>query len=367
MSPRRPALFERFGDLEGRLSWVSIARRPSPVAPLDTLRDRAGAASLWIKRDDRLSKRVAGNKVRKLEWLLGDATARGKARILTVGALGSNHVLATTAHAAANGLKTEAIQFPGPTTERSRRVIRATEAQGVHVIWCPTKALLPGVIGLQRLASRTRPDLRDRYWIPAGGTCPLGTIGYVDAALELAAQIEAGDLPEPAAIFVATGTGGTHAGLIAGCRLAGLETRVIGVRVVPRLICRPSIIAAAANAALGRLARAGLRERVKAVRREDVTLLHGHVGRGWGHPTRASNEAVSLLADIERVPLEPIYTGKTMSAMLATLLEDRSLREGPVLFWNTCSSARLEALTRGADGADSGARLPFGYRRFLGS
>ncbi len=364
MVPRRPALFQRFEQLDGVLPFASIARAPSPVTELSALANRAGATDLWVKRDDKLSKRYGGNKVRKLEWIVGDALHQGAERLLTVGVVGSNHVLATTVHGQAHDLAVEAVQFPCPPSDHVRRSARAAEAQGVLVHWAPSKLALPFVLGAHRLQGRVSKVLKKRYYVPGGGSSAVGALGYVDAALELADQVDAGELPEPAQIFVASGTGGTQAGLLVGCALAGMKTQVIGVRVVDRLVCNARSIRRQAAACIGLLRRAGLKSALKsgAVRSGDIHLIHSAIGDGFGTPTRASDEAVSLAADVEQLPLDPIYTGKAMSAMLRHLLDNPATRKTPTLFWNTCSSARLERLTRDVDLATDG---PQGYRDFL--
>lgn len=363
MNLRQSTLLQRHPELAGKLPFRALMVEPTPVARLKTLENRVGADSLWVKRDDLTSPRYGGNKVRKLEWLLAGAVEAGAERVLTVGCVGSHHVLATAVFAQKLDLAVDAIQFPAPLSAAARRVIRATEAQGVSVIWAPNTAALIAQMGVQRAASGASEERAARYWIPGGGTGPLGTLGYVDAALELAEQIAAGELPEPACIFVATGTGGTQAGLVLGLKLAGLQTRVVGVRVVDRAVCNRRAIRKAANMALARLRKAGLEAAAGRVGGQDITLLQSAFGQGYGLPTEASTESVRLLADIEQLELEPVYTGKAMSGMLAEVLAWPELRKGPVLFWHTASSARLEPLSRSSQ--TTRHDLPPAYRAFI--
>ena len=358
----KPRLFERFPVLEGALPWTPIGKFPTPVARLAALGKRLGATSLWVKRDDLTSRQYGGNKVRKLEWLLGDALRLGADRVLTVGALGSHHVLATAIHAGRLGLAVDALQFPRPLDEKVLRAVRTTEGYDTNVLWTPSKYLLPFTIGWQRALPRFEKRLEKRYYVAPGGSSALGVLGYVEAALELKAQVDAGEVPEPTAIFAAAGTGGTVAGLVLGCRIAGLRSRVVGVRVVDRIACNAFLIARLANQGLALLRRAGMKDRVKRIKQSDFAILHDHFGAGYGVPTHAALEAVSIMSDLERITLEPTYTGKTLSALLFEVLKHRMLRTEPVLFWNTFSSVRLQQRPTDAGAPPPG---PVGYRQFL--
>ena len=168
-----------------------------------------------------------------------------------------------------------------------------------------------------------------------GGSSPLGTAGYVSAALELRAQIDAGLLPCPDAIYVALGSGGTAGGLALGCALAGLSCEIIAVRVVERAL---------ANMALVRL----LMRRTRGLLRLDgdrprITIRKGYLGRCYGDPTPGSRRACQAVADAEGLRLETTYTGKAMAA----LMDDCARRPGrTVLFWNTYNSQDTSALQR---------------------
>ncbi len=235
-------------------SWglpiVPLVRAPTPVEHVASLGCR-------VKRDDRTNPVYGGNKVRKLEFLLGDARARGRRAVVTVGATTSNHVLATAVHAVAAGLAVHAVLFPAVASERARSQDRRPlfRDRGVGVTSVPAKPLVPAGVAARAAASlwagRGLP-----YAIGPGGSSPLGSLGYVAAALELRRQVDDGALPAPATIFVPYGSGGTAAGLSVGLALAGLPTRVVAVQVVewpwasPRHVCG---LARRVAALLGRL------------------------------------------------------------------------------------------------------------------
>jgi D-cysteine desulfhydrase len=246
------ALERRFPALAGRLPRRALATLPTPVHRLAALGRDAGIAELWVKRDDRTGEPYGGNKVRKLEWLLADAIARGHRTVLTTGALGSNHALATTIYARAVGLR--ALLCDSATDHRARpadALLDHAYGATIHAVLLIAAArrrviglLLRGALG------RDRP-----YLVPTGGSSAVGTLGYVNAGLELAEQVRAGELPEPAAIVVPLGSGGTVAGLVAGLALAGLATRVIAIRVTDLLPPSAAFLARLATARSERLRR----------------------------------------------------------------------------------------------------------------
>jgi D-cysteine desulfhydrase len=364
VSTSGPALFRAFPEIEG-LPHRPLLRRPAPVAELTRLAKRAGSDCLWAKRDDAISRRFGGNKARKLEWILAEAIQAGARRLLTVGVVGSNHVLATTVHGIDAQLAVRAVQMPAPLSHQARRSARVCEALGLQIRWAPHPAALPFALAAERARALVDRKVRT-YWIAGGGSSAIGTLGYVDAGLELAEQVRAGELPEPAWIVVPAGTGGTLAGLILGCKLAGLKTRVLGVRVVNRAVCNSRSVARLANATLSLLRRSGLPARsTSAIKASDVTLIHSAYGRGYGLETAGGREAVTVAHDLENLPLEPVYSGKAMSGMLSAMLDDPALRRGPTLFWLTAASNRVESLTRGL--AEHRQDLPLTYRAFLGS
>lgn len=359
-----PHLFELEPELEATLPWCRLGRFPTPVAPLERLGARIGASSLWIKRDDRTSKRYGGNKVRKLEWMFGDAVAKGAERLLTVGAVGSHHVLACAIHARKLSLPVDAILFPRPLDSYARRTLRATRAAGVRIFWSPHAAMLPTAIAWQRVRRRLERKREGvTYYIPPGASTARGCIGYVEAVLELRAQIEAGRLPEPRAIFLPVGSCGTMAGLLVGCRVAGLVTKIVGIRVVDRLVCNARTVQRLANRTLALLRRSGLRTKAAPIRRKEITLIHTQFGAGYGHPTAAGLEAIELAEALEHLQLEPTYTAKAMTGMLREIIRWKVFRQEPILFWNTHSSARLERLS--AEEKPEEDRDPARFREFL--
>ena len=226
-----PALFRAFPSLASRVPWVPLGRFPTPVARIDGLAPRS--VELWVKRDDASGAAYGGNKVRKLEFLLGEAKACGARQLVTLGAIGSHHVLATAIYGRQVGLAVDAVVFPQPLTEHVREQILADVAAGARLH--PTSGYLGVPWRVWRLRRRA-----DTLWISSGGSSPIGTLGYVTAGLELLEQIARGELPRPDVIYVALGSCGTAAGLLVGLcgapTLPRLDARLVGVRVVDRLV-----------------------------------------------------------------------------------------------------------------------------------
>jgi D-cysteine desulfhydrase len=190
-------------------------------------------------------------------------------------------------------------------------------------------------------------------------------LGYVNAAFELKAQIEEGLMPEPQHIFLAAGTGGTAAGLLLGCHLAGIRARIVAVRVVDSLVCNRRRILQQCKEAWQLLKKAGVPASAGTLDSNRLHLEDAHLGDGFGHPTVASTKAVALVAALEGLPLETVYTGKAFSAMLATLIDSAAARQETSLFWNTCSAAPMEALTRQNANAPARSIRPPGYDEAL--
>jgi D-cysteine desulfhydrase len=199
------------------------------------------------------------------------------------------------------------------------------------------------------------------FIVPTGGTSALGCLGYVEAALELAEQVHAHELPEPDSIFVPLGSGGTVAGLLLGLKLAGLRSRVVGVLVTD--ILPPS------EARLVRIARAcwkrmrGAEPAVPEIdlRREGLTIVPGFVGRGYGAPTEEAGQALRAVESTEGIQLETTYTGKCMAALLR-LGREEPYRGQNLLFWDTYSSIDPAV---GLSKLPSFRELPAAFHRFF--
>jgi D-cysteine desulfhydrase len=333
VSTRVALLHQRWPALVAALRRAPLCELPTPVTRAEKLEAELGCGPLYVKRDERSAALYGGNKPRKLEWILGDALARGRSRLLTTGALGTNHGLATALYARALGLRCELVLVPQPMTDAVRRRADELREAGARVFRArnvPHAALLV----IARLARHP-----GTAYVPTGGSNALGVVGFVEAGLELAAQVAEGALPAPARVYVAVGSGGSAAGLAAGLALAGLRTRVVAVLVTDVLPPAHAKLVRLARAALRRLARAGAALDPDAFAAEvarSLELDRDHVGAGYGHATAEAESAARAALEREGLELDPTYTAKALAALAA---RERGARE-PVVFWNSYAGAR---------------------------
>jgi D-cysteine desulfhydrase len=315
-------LHARFPALATTLPRAELCDLPTPVRRLSGLER---GRELWVKDDARSAPLWGGNKPRKLEWILGDARARGSRTVLTFGGLGTNHGLATALYARELGMGCVLALVDQPVDEHVEAQLVRLRASGARLHF--TRTAPRTVLALPYLLARYRP-----YRVPPGGSSAVGAVGFVEAALELGEQVRAGELPEPEGIVLALGSGGSAAGLVGGLRLAGLQTRVHAVLVNDKLKLSEQVVLKLAGRTLRLLADRGAA--VQDVRPADVQLVHGFMGAGYGHPTPEGREAIDLAAREADLELEDVYTGKALAAALAGLPGD-----GPLLYWHTHSAA----------------------------
>jgi D-cysteine desulfhydrase len=335
------------------LSRVELGEWPTPVTSSTELAEKVALSSLWVKHDDLSARAYGGNKVRKLEFLFGEAQATGRDAVITFGAYGSNHVLATAIHGARLGLTVHAVLIPQPVTPSLGKNLLADVSAGLgfHLADSYEESL--------RVAAALRSQLRrvgaDPMVIPFGGTTEHGTLGFVNAAFELADQIEAGELPEPDVVYVPFGSMGTAAGLAIGFAAEGIRTRVQAVRVLPAAEGDVEALSRTVDEAVAALRRGdsdfprlGLADLALDVRGE-------FLGDGYALPTSQGREAVAAAA-AAGFSLENTYTGKSLSA-LAHDARAGLLDEATVLFWNTYNSRPV--------GQGDPAMLPHALRQLL--
>lgn len=319
-----PYLHDRFPALVETLPHLVLSERPTPV------RELAGLG-IWVKEDGAFGAGGwGGNKVRKLEWLIPDARRRGRRSILTFGGLGTNWGLATALYAREYGLETALALVDQPVDAHVTAQLARLDASGARIYRTRTKARTAAM--LPWLLARNARGGRPPYLLPAGGSSAVGALGYVEAALEIAAQVEDGSLPEPARAVVPVGTGGTAAGLALGFQLAGLRTRVVGVVVNDQLRLDAPVFARLARRTASLLERRGARLGRLRLGPDMLDLTRDQIGAGYGHRTEAATAAAALAAE-EQLALDPVYTAKAMAGLLALRAEGHL--DSPVLFVHT--------------------------------
>jgi len=337
-------LLRRYPTLRSLTPWLELASLP-------TLVDRLAidGRELWIKRDDLTSAEYGGNKLRKLEFILAEAQRRHAKRIITVGASGSHHALATTLFAKKLGMEATLVLFPQPLTPHVREVLLAAATLGAEVRFTGRLATVPTALAAARIAHWNERA----FVVPPGGSDPTGCLGYVNAGLELAEQIESGLLPEPEIIVAAAGTLGTAAGLAIGISLAGLRSHIRATRITSRVITNDRVLRKLIADTASLLQNRGVpADAHDAIAR--VHLSHDQIGAGYGVRTEAGAAAA---ASFEKIGIETDSTySEKAAADLLTIPPGRT-----VLFWHT-----LSAVTPPCD-ADAITLLPPQFQRYLES
>jgi D-cysteine desulfhydrase len=317
--------FPRFSLLEGR----------TMIEPLNNLgaklKNDLGGVRLFVKRDDHMSLGCGGNKLRKLEFILGEALAQGVQTIITVGGIQSNHARLTAAAAARAGIKCELVL---------NHRVRRDDTEYVH----NGNLLLDSLFGARILrpnndeepidfAENRAKDLRKSgqivYVCPLGGSTPLGSLGYALCAQEIAEQsLEMG--LEFTQVVLANGSGGTHAGLAVGFAAMGRSPKEVKSYVV--LDNHEKTLKRTLDVAQNT---AKLLELDKKFTEEDIDIDDGHLGKGYGIPTEEMLGAVRIMAQSEGLLLDPVYSGKAFAGLLQDIRDGKYVSGQNVLFLMT--------------------------------
>nr|WP_312666295.1 D-cysteine desulfhydrase [Pantoea sp. CTOTU49201] len=312
---------------------LELLGAPTPLEHLPRLSDYLGR-DIFIKRDDFTPVALGGNKLRKLEFLAADALREGADVLLTAGAIQSNHVRQTAAVAAKLGLKCVALlENPiGTTAENylsngNRLLLDLMDVEIVMVdaLNNPTEQLAAQAEHLE--AQGFRP-----YIVPVGGSNALGALGYVECAQEIAHQSEG--VVDFAAVVVASGSAGTHAGLAIGLEQLLPETELVGVTVSRKVEAQLPVV---------ERIRSALAEQLEVQAKAPITLWDDYFAPRYGEPNEEGMAAVKLLARLEGIMLDPVYTGKAMAGLIDGIAQNRFRREGPLLFVHTGGSPALFA------------------------
>jgi len=351
-----PLIFKAYPNLQQEVPWISLLSQvPTPIDRLENLEEEIGLSSerrVFIKRDDKCHHIYGGNKLRKFEFIFGKAIKNNKKGMITIGGIGSNHALACAIVVQQLDMQCHLFLFPQPLTWHVQRSLLLYDYFGANLHLSKNFTTLAlKVLGF-KLA-----HLNHHLMFPGGSLLfgfgsPIGTIGFVNAIFELKEQIQNKDMPEPDAIFVAGGSGGTAAGLILGCKLLGLKTRVFITAVSMDWIINKENVLKNANKALKYLKKRD--ESIPDIKLgvDDFEIIEGYLGSEYGIKTERGQEAISLIMELEGkskgFKLETTYTGKTMAAMIDYLKKEEN-KAKTVLFWNTYNSNNLDKYLRETD------------------
>ncbi|HFK7268600.1 TPA: D-cysteine desulfhydrase [Enterobacter asburiae] len=313
-----------------RLEFIGA---PTPLEYLPRFSDYLGR-DIFIKRDDVTPMAMGGNKLRKLEFLAADALREGADTLITAGAIQSNHVRQTAAVAAKLGLHCVALlENPIGTraenylTNGNRLLLDLFNVQ-VEMV----EALTDPAAQLDELATRLEAQGFRPYVVPVGGSNAMGALGYVESALEIAQQCEGA--VSLSSVVVASGSAGTHAGLAVGLEQLLPDVELIGV-TVSRSVAeqKPKVVTLQQAVA----------EQLELKAKADILLWDDYFAPGYGTPNEEGMEAVKLLARLEGILLDPVYTGKAMAGLIDGIAQKRFKDEGPILFVHTGGAPALFA------------------------
>ena len=313
-----------------------IAHLPTPLESLPRLSQALGGPEIWIKRDDCTGLSTGGNKTRKLEFLLGAALAEGADSLMTQGATQSNHARQTAAAAARFGLKCHLLLENRTGTKDPLYLTNGNVL--LDSLHGATYESRPSGLDMQKELEQAAEKYAEKgnkpYVIPGGGSNPVGALGYVNCAFELMSQInEAGMRFDH--LLHATGSAGTQAGLVAGMKLINSPLPVLGIGVrAPREKQEQAVYALTQDTLK-------LFNSPAEVSRHDVAANSDYVGEGYGIPAPSTIEAVKMLAELEGILLDPVYSGKGMAGLIDLVRQGHFKKGQRIVFLHTGGSAAL--------------------------
>ena len=312
---------------------VSLVHAPTRLEKLERLSKYLGGPDIYVKRDDQTGLATGGNKTRKLEFLIADALAKGCDHLVTVGSPQSNHCRQTAAAAAKFGLGCALVLRGQPSSYEITGNLLLNKLLGAHLYWA-------GEHNRQEVMSEVVAELRvmgrHPYPIPLGGSNVWGATGYVLAMEELMEQITADHLNLDFIIH-ASSSGGTQAGMIVGAEAHGFRSQILGISIDTLAEELQTHVAALATATATHL---GLGMLPIA---EKVQVNDDYLGDGYAQVDEAEREAIQLMAHLEGILLDPVYTGRAMAGLIDLIRWGAFTRGQSVLFWHTGGTAALPA------------------------
>ncbi len=323
---------------------IPLGQFPTPLEALPRLTQALGGPTLWVKRDDVAGPAMGGNKTRKLEFLFGEAQAKGAQVVATFGGLQSNFARQMCAAARALGMQPHCFYFAHRPANLEGNLLLA-QLMGARLHFIPfggggdATMTLEQATRLVRWVVRLTPACWGRriYFIPVGGHTPVGCLGYVLAALEIEEQLRERGI-ERATIVTASGTGGTLAGLLAGFHVLKSQHAPLGIDVGKLWRAFPASIGALASEMCTLL---GEPHRFRV---EDVPIVeHAYVGEGYARLTAESVDALRFVARQEGLLLDPVYTAKAMAGLIDLIRQGKWDRDQHVIFLHTGGGPALWA------------------------
>lgn len=315
---------------------VRLGHLPTPLEPMDRLSDLLGGPRLWVKRDDCTGLSSGGNKTRKLEFLMADAQSQGADTIITQGAIQSNHARQTAAAAAKLGMGCHILLEDRTGSNDPTYILNGNVL--LDLLHGASVSKRGGGTDMNAemdsLADKLRQDGKKPYIIPGGGSNPIGALGYVNCARELAEQAAGIGLKIDAFVH-ATGSSGTQAGLVTGLAAIQSDIHLLGIGVRAPQEKQEQMVFDLAQRTADYLD-TGL-----TIERSDVRAICDYVGPGYGLPTDGMIEAVKLLARTEGLLFDPVYSGKGLDGLIDQIRKGYFDGMANVVFLHTGGSAAL--------------------------
>ncbi len=324
--------------LLSRFSRVSLAHLPTPLEFLPRLTRHLGGPDIYVKRDDCTGLGTGGNKTRKLEFLMAEALDQKATVVITQGAVQSNHARQTVAAACKLGLKCELI-FEKRVGDATEPYLKSGNVFLDHLFGANIREVEKGTdmdAAMQTVADELSLSGETPYIIPGGGSNPIGALGYVDCALELIVQANKQNLVIDHVVH-ATGSAGTQAGLIVGLKAMHSGIPLLGIGVNAARTEQEEKVYKLACTTADLLGAPGL------VEREDIVANCDYVGDGYGVPTKGMNDAILLLARLEGLLFDPVYSGKGLAGMIDLISRGYFQDAKNIVFVHTGGAAGLFA------------------------
>ena len=322
----------------GKLPRFPLAQLPTPIESMPALSRELGGPTLLIKRDDQTGLALGGNKTRKLEFLVGQALAQGADTLVTVGAAQSNHCRQTAAAAAKAGLGCELI-LNGKRPEIPNGNLLLNELFGATEHWIERSQRAEK---LESVSAELIARGRKPYAITVGGSNGVGATGYVVAMIELMEQLSASSQRVDHILF-GTSSGGTQAGIELGARITGCTGKLHGLSIDkndPEHLEYEAEVAQIANDCAEYI---GSEVRLT---KDDVKVVYGYMGEGYGVVGDLEREAIRLMARREGIVLDPVYSGRAFGALVDLIRKGGFRQDETVLFWHTGGSPALFAYAK---------------------
>ena len=314
---------------------IKLGHFPTPIEYLKNITELLNGPQIYIKRDDCTGLATGGNKTRKLEFLMPDAIKNQADLVVTVGAVQSNHTRQTAAACAILGLKClivlERRLADAPNTYMTSGNVFLDKLFGAEVILCPNEK------DVKEYATEIMAERKNQganpYYIPVGGSNHIGELGYIECIREIIEYDKDNSFTH---IVLATGSGGTHSGSVAGKTYYKHKVKIVGISVKDKKNDQEEKVFKLAQTACKYI-------NCEQPKREDVLVFDNYVGGGYGVPTEGMKEAVKIIATKEGILLDPVYSGKGFDGLMDLVSKKYFKDTDKLLFIHTGGAVSLHA------------------------